>query len=191
MKNNDLLNGVKRKKGLTILELIVAVSLTIVILGVTLTFFIVSNKSIKEASIKSDLQREGKVAMELLTANIMEAKAIDKLEFIEKNDHRIKTLGLKLIKLSDKDVDRVEFSVNDNELKFKKGTINLALSTKLKGIKLNNIDSTNDYSKPSVLENLNKKTNIINLEIIVEDKGVQYKLTNDIVLRNFDSVEGK
>lgn len=190
MKSSGLLKNVKSKKGLTLIELIVALALSIVILGVILTFFIVGNKSMKEASIKSDLQREGKVAMELLTSNIMEAKAIDKLEF-EDDNSSIKTLGLKLIKLSKEDIDRVEFNVNKNELKIKKGTLNQKLSSKIKSIKLNNIDSTEDYSNKSALENLNKDTNVLKLEIIVEDKGMQYKLSNDIVLRNFDSVERK
>lgn len=190
MKSNELLMNVKTRKGLTLIELIVALALTIVVLGVILTFFIVSNKSMKEASIKSDLQREGKVAMELLTSNIMEAKAIDKLEFVEE-DSNIKTLGLKLIKLSEKDIDRVEFSIDNNELKIKKGTLNQSLSSKIKSIKLNNIDSSQDYSNKSILENLNKDTNVLKLEIIVEDKGMEYKLSNDIVLRNFDSVERK
>lgn len=190
MKSRGLLKKVKCKKGLTLVELIVALALSIVVLGVILTFFIVGNKSMKEASVKSDLQREGKVAMEILTINIMEAKAIDKLEFIDE-DSSIKTLGLKLIKLSEEDIDRVEFNVNDNELIIKKGTLNQRLSSKIKSIKLNNIDSSEDYSKSSVLEKLNANTNILKLEIVVEDKGMQYRLSNDIVLRNFDSVERK
>lgn len=190
MKSSGLLKKVKTKNGLTLVELIVALALTIVVLGVILTFFIVSNKNMKEASIKSDLQREGKVAMELLTRNIMEAKSIDKLEFVE-HDSTIKTLGLRLIKLSEEDVDRVEFSVSDNELNFKKGNINQRLSTKIKSIKLNDIDSSEDYSNNSALEKLNNDTNVLNLEIIVEDKGMKYKLSNNIVLRNFDSVERK
>lgn len=185
MKNSDLLKGAKCKKGLTLLELIIALALTIVILGVVLTFFIVSNKSIKESSIKSDLQREGKVTMELLTANIMEAKAIDKLEFTDGDDHSIKKLGLKLIKILDTDADRVEFNLKNSELKLKKLNIDQTLSTKVKSIKLLNIDKDNDVAY------INENTNILKLEIIVEDKGMQYKLSNDIVLRNFDSGERK
>lgn len=189
MKNSYLLKEIKCKKGLTLLELIIALALTIVILGVVLTFFIVSNKSIKESSIKSDLQREGKVTMELLTANIMEAKAIDKLEFGD--DDSIKTLGLKLIKILDTDADRVEFNLNNNELRLKKLKINQILSTKVKSIKLDGINTKKDYSNASVLDELNKDMKILKLEIVVEDKGVQYKLSNNIVLRNFDSGERK
>lgn len=185
---------IKRKKGLTLIELLLALSLMIVILGVVFTFFRVNSRSINESQIKSDLQAEGKIVMDILTANIMEAKAIDKLEFISPTDKTINSLGLKLIKLSDTDVDRVEFTLDKNEFKINKGNLSKGIASKVKYIKLTNIDASKD------LDDINKTTNILKIEIMLEEtkktydvkeKDRQYVLKNEIVLRNFDSGDRK
>ena len=72
----------KKTKGFTILELIIALSLTVVVLGVVYTFFLVSSKTITKTQINSDLQLELEAIQKGLLVYGTQAEKISGIEDI-------------------------------------------------------------------------------------------------------------
>lgn len=72
----------KKSKGFTILELIIALSLTVVVLGVVYTFFLVSSKTITKTQINSDIQIELEAIQKELLFYGTQAEKISKIEDI-------------------------------------------------------------------------------------------------------------
>lgn len=180
----NILVKYKKRKGFTLLELLIAFSLMAIISGVIFTFFQINNKKINETEIKSALQFESRMVMDALTDNIMEAKSINQLEFIAPSTEKlISRVKLNLIKGNDKDTnpnpETVEFILKDTELIIKKSGTEKVVSNKVKYIKITNIDITKN------VDELNKTTNTLSVEIMLEDKEILYKLQNEITLRNF------
>lgn len=73
----------RKKKGFTVMELVIVIALTVVVLEIVWTMFSVSNKIISDVTIKSDLQREGQAIQEKLSNIGMQATAI---ESVNKNE---------------------------------------------------------------------------------------------------------
>lgn len=69
----------KRKKGFTILELIITLSLTVVVLGVVYTFFFSNSKTLTTTEINSDLQLESETIQKELLLYGTQAEEISKL----------------------------------------------------------------------------------------------------------------
>jgi len=71
----------KRIKGFTLVEVILALSLTTVILGIIGTFFFINNKSLINTEIKSDLQKEGENIQNELINIGQQARRINSITF--------------------------------------------------------------------------------------------------------------
>lgn len=65
-----------KKKGFTVMELVIVMTLAVVVLGIIWTMFTISNKIISDVIIKSDLQREGQAIQEKLSNSGMQAIGI-------------------------------------------------------------------------------------------------------------------
>lgn len=74
----------KKTKGFTILELIIALSLTVVVLGVVYTFFFSGSKMLTTTEINSDLQSESEVIQKELLLYGTQAEELVKI--IDKNN---------------------------------------------------------------------------------------------------------
>lgn len=70
----------KTKKGITLIELCVVLSIILIVISVIYPFFISNMKTLYETEIKSDLQREGQYAIKFLTNKAMEAQEIEAVD---------------------------------------------------------------------------------------------------------------
>lgn len=70
----------KKKKALTLIEVLIALSIFTIIMGVLFPFFISSYKSFNNTTIKSDLQHEAENAIRSISKIAMEAKKVNSLD---------------------------------------------------------------------------------------------------------------
>ncbi|MBL4933356.1 prepilin-type N-terminal cleavage/methylation domain-containing protein [Clostridium paridis] len=66
----------KRKKGFTIIELLLVLALSAVVLGVVFSFFLSNTRTINATGVNSDLQEEAQDITEKITKDLMEAESI-------------------------------------------------------------------------------------------------------------------
>lgn len=67
------MNKLKRRRGITLIELIIALGILAIITSLVFSFFFSNKKIINKVQIKSDLQYEAKVIMDKLSVVSMEA----------------------------------------------------------------------------------------------------------------------
>lgn len=71
----------KKKKAFTLMEVILALSISTIVLGLIGTFFYVNNNSLIKTNIKSDLQKEGEAIQNQLIKVAQQSKDIKSIEF--------------------------------------------------------------------------------------------------------------
>ncbi|MBE6088581.1 MAG: prepilin-type N-terminal cleavage/methylation domain-containing protein [Clostridium beijerinckii] len=101
----------RKKKGFTVIELIIVVALTVVVLGIVWQMFGVTNKIISDVTIKSDLQREGQSIQEKLSNIGMQATEVKELVYADDVSGSIKKIK---INSYDKDGNNRDIEVNLN-----------------------------------------------------------------------------
>ncbi|PSM58496.1 prepilin-type cleavage/methylation domain-containing protein [Clostridium diolis] len=101
----------RKKKGFTVIELIIVVALTVVVLGIVWQMFGVTNKIISDVTIKSDLQREGQSIQEKLINIGMQATEVKELVYADDASGSIKKIK---INSYDKDGNNRDIEVNLN-----------------------------------------------------------------------------
>ncbi|GEA29217.1 type II secretion system protein [Clostridium diolis] len=101
----------RKKKGFTVIELIIVVALTVVVLGIVWQMFGVTNKIISDVTIKSDLQREGQSIQEKLSNIGMQATEVKELVYADDASGSIKKIK---INSYDKDGNNRDIEVNLN-----------------------------------------------------------------------------
>ncbi|VYU68519.1 prepilin-type N-terminal cleavage/methylation domain-containing protein [Clostridium tertium] len=117
----------KKKKGFTLLELIITLSITVVVLGTIYTFFLNTNKTIITSEVNSDLQMEiekiqkelskyGSEARGLASINGMEVKVLDPT--IPSNPDEIKYSSIITESTGKLDVTEISFKVDNDKYKF-------------------------------------------------------------------------
>ena len=70
----------KKKKAFTLMEVILALSISTIVLGLIGTFFYVNNNSLIKTNIKSDLQKEGEAIQNQLIKVAQQSKDIKSIE---------------------------------------------------------------------------------------------------------------
>lgn len=101
----------RKKKGFTVIELIIVVALTVAVLGIVWQMFGVTNKIISDVTIKSDLQREGQSIQEKLSNIGMQATEVKELVYADDASGSIKKIK---INSYDKDGNNRDIEVNLN-----------------------------------------------------------------------------
>ncbi|WP_271809406.1 type II secretion system protein [Clostridium beijerinckii] len=101
----------RKKKGFTVIELIIVVALTVVVLGIVWQMFGVTNKIISDVTIKSDLQREGQSIQEKLSNIGMQATEVKELVYADDVSGSIKKIK---INSYDKDGNNRDIEINLN-----------------------------------------------------------------------------
>ena len=66
----------KKKPGFTLIEMIIALALTVIILGIASSMFITGNKVFSDSDVKSTLQIEGQAIQEKISDIGMQATGI-------------------------------------------------------------------------------------------------------------------
>ncbi|SFD09093.1 PilW family protein [Clostridium uliginosum] len=170
---------IKKKKGFTLVEMIIVMALTVVILGMVFGMFNTNNRIISDVDVKSTLQTEGQAIQENLSNIGMQAIGIESVtgENISGKEslEEIKDI---VINSYNKDGKECEFKIEHNERNF---YINgKELSSNVESIKIS----------PDLIEYKDNLDNVGTVEfniLLTKKKGysdIKYPVTVKITFRN-------
>ena len=171
-----------KKRGLTLIEIIIAMAIMAIIGGVVTTMTISNNKILSKVDMKSELQMEGQIIQTQLTNVALESNGIYDVDFIENTDQ------IRSIMLDDGEYLH-EFIISGNELIYQKLKNNDILQKRILSSNISNIQII-----PSTLKELQNSDHMefnINLSTKRGAESVNYRMDNYIVFRNFEMKEGK
>lgn len=155
----------EKKKGVTLIELIVALGLIALISALVYTFFFSNQGRLNEVEAKSNLQYEAKVILESISKYAMEATSAK----VEKESGQVKSISFDLITNDDVKIpEGVKFTLDDSKL-----TLTTDEGDKLLSVYVERIDAVIDEEKGS-----------IQVELKLKSKSVTYSVKDNYVFRN-------
>lgn len=174
----------KKRRGLSLIELVVALSLVSIILMIVGPFFISNYKTLNKTSNQIDFQREAKSIMNYFTKSAMESSNILNVSNVRKKDSN----NLEDNKVNSKDgYLKVTFNNEDNsretEFRFEDGSLYMKTNdqkeTKIgdfvKEINLTALPNGNSF----------KNAKSIKIEILLDNKNNKsYKVSDILTFRN-------
>ena len=186
-----------KRKGLSLIELVVALSLIAIILMIVGPFFISNYVTLDKTSNQIDFQREAKAIMNYFTDSAMEASNIESLtniknevlsnnnytESLKKNSLKSKEGYLKLTFNNSKNKnEHTTFILKDRSLYMKKDSEEFKIGDLVSSIELTSL--TEGVSQGKVINNF-KNANAIKVEITFDTKNnTPYKVSNILTFRN-------
>ncbi|TBX15584.1 prepilin-type N-terminal cleavage/methylation domain-containing protein [Clostridium perfringens] len=186
-----------KRRGLSLIELVVALSLIAIILMIVGPFFISNYVTLDKTSNQIDFQREAKAIMNYFTDSAMEASNIESLtnvknEVLSNNNYTesLKKNSLKsnegYIKLtfnnSENKNEHTTFILKDRSLYMKKNSEEFKIGDLVSSIELTSL--TEGGSQGEVINNF-KNANAIKIEITFDTKNnTPYKVSNILTFRN-------
>lgn len=192
MKNLKL-----KRRGLSLIELVVALSLIAIILMIVSPFFISNYVTLDKTSNQIDFQREAKAIMNYFTDSAMEASNIESLtnvkdEVLSNNTYTesLKNNSLKsedgYLKItfnnSENKNEHTTFILKDRSLYMKKDSEEFKIGDLVSSIELTSL--TEGVSQGKVINNF-KNANAIKVEITFDTKNnTPYKVSNILTFRN-------
>lgn len=192
MKNLKL-----KRRGLSLIELVVALSLIAIILMIVSPFFISNYVTLDKTSNQIDFQREAKAIMNYFTDSAMEASNIESLtnvkdEVLSNNTYTesLKNNSLKsedgYLKItfnnSENKNEHTTFILKDRSLYMKKDSEEFKIGDLVSSIELTSL--TEGESQGKVINNF-KNANAIKVEITFDTKNnTPYKVSNILTFRN-------
>ena len=192
MKNLKL-----KRRGLSLIELVVALSLIAIILMIVGPFFISNYVTLDKTSNQIDFQREAKAIMNYFTDSTMEASNIESLtnvknevlsnnnytESLKKNSLKSNEGYLKLtFNNSENKNEHTTFILKDRSLYMKKNSEEFKIGDLVSSIELTSL--TEGGSQGEVINNF-KNANAIKIEITFDTKNnTPYKVSNILTFRN-------
>ncbi|MDU2658192.1 MAG: prepilin-type N-terminal cleavage/methylation domain-containing protein [Clostridium perfringens] len=187
----------KKKRGLSLIELVVALSLIAIILIIVGPFFISNYVTLDKTSNQIDFQREAKAIMNYFTDSAMEASNIESLtnvknevlsnnnytESLKKNSLKSKEGYLKLtFNNSENKNEHTTFILKDRSLYMKRGSEEFKIGDLVSSIELTSL--TEGVSQREVINNF-KNASAIKIEITFDTKkNTPYKVSNILTFRN-------
>ncbi len=174
-----MVNKVKKfnkKRGLTLIEVIIAMAIMVIIGGVVTTMTVTNNKILSKVDMNSELQMEGQIIQTQLNKVALQSQGISAVEFIDDKGH-IKSISIK-------DTEYIyKFSVENQQVKYQKLSGDQVLQEKVLSSHVSSIQVT-----PSKGEDLlNSNYMEFNVDLSMK-RGIQvadYRVDNYIVFRNF------
>ena len=193
MKNLKL-----KRRGLSLIELVVALSLIAIILMIVSPFFISNYVTLDKTSNQIDFQREAKAIMNYFTDSAMEASNIESLtnvknevlsknnytESLQKNSLKSEDGYLKLtFNNSENKNEHTTFILKDRFLYMKKkNSEEFKIGDLVSSIELTSL--TEGVSQGEVINNF-KNANASKIEIVFDNKNnTPYKVSNILTFRN-------
>ncbi|KXA05560.1 PilW family protein [Clostridium perfringens] len=186
-----------KKRGLSLIELVVALSLIAIILMIVGPFFISNYVTLDKTSNQIDFQREAKAIMNYFTDSAMEASNIESLtnvknevlsnnnytESLQKNSLKSKDGYLKLtFNNSENKNEHTTFILKDKSLYMKKDSEEFKIGDLVSSIELTSL--TEGVAQGEVINNF-KNANAIKIEIVFDTKNnTPYKVSNILSFRN-------
>ncbi|MDM0464425.1 prepilin-type N-terminal cleavage/methylation domain-containing protein [Clostridium perfringens] len=193
MKNLKL-----KRRGLSLIELIVALSLIAIILMIVGPFFISNYVTLDKTSNQIDFQREAKAIMNYFTDSAMEASNIESLtnvknevlsnnnytESLKKNSLKSKDGYLKLtFNNSENKNEHTTFILKDKSLYMKRDSEEFKIGDLVSRIELTSLTEESTQGKEEI--NNFKNANAIKIEITFDTrKNTPYKVSNILTFRN-------
>lgn len=192
MKNLKL-----KRRGLSLIELVVALSLIAIILMIVGPFFISNYVTLDKTSNQIDFQREAKTIMNYFTDSAMEASNIESLtnvknevlsnnnytESLKKNSLKSNEGYLKLtFNNSENKNEHTTFILKDKSLYMKRDSEEFKIGDLVSSIELTSL--TEGVSQIEVINNF-KNASAIKIEITFDTrKNTPYKVSNILTFRN-------
>lgn len=192
MKNLKL-----KRRGLSLIELVVALSLIAIILMIVSPFFISNYVTLDKTSNQIDFQRESKAIMNYFTDSAMEASNIESLtnvkdevlsnnnytDSLQKNSLKSNEGYLKItFNNSENKNEHTTFILKDRSLYMKKDSEEFKIGDLVSSIELTSL--TEGVSQGKVINNF-KNANAIKIEITFDTKNnTPYKVSNILTFRN-------
>ena len=192
MKNLKL-----KRRGLSLIELVVALSLIAIILMIVGPFFISNYVTLDKTSNQIDFQREAKAIMNYFTDSAMEASNIESLtnvkdevlsnntytDSLQKNSLKSNEGYLKItFNNSENKNEHTTFILKDRSLYMKKDSEEFKIGDLVSSIELTSL--TEGGSQGKVINNF-KNANAIKVEITFDTKNnTPYKVSNILTFRN-------
>lgn len=192
MKNLKL-----KRRGLSLIELVVALSLIAIILMIVSPFFISNYVTLDKTSNQIDFQREAKAIMNYFTDSAMEASNIESLtnvkdevlsnntytDSLQKNSLKSNEGYLKItFNNSENKNEHTTFILKDRSLYMKKDSEEFKIGDLVSSIELTSL--TEGVSQGKVINNF-KNANAIKIEITFDTKNnTPYKVSNILTFRN-------
>lgn len=192
MKNLKL-----KKRGLSLIELVVALSLIAIILMIVGPFFISNYVTLDKTSNQIDFQREAKAIMNYFTDSAMEASNIESLtnvkkevlsknnytDSLQKNSLKSKDGYLKLtFNNSENKNEHTTFILKDKSLYMKRDSEEFKIRDLVSSIELTSL--TEGVAQREVINNF-KNASAIKIEITFDTrKNTPYKVSNILTFRN-------
>ena len=186
-----------KRRGLSLIELVVALSLIAIILMIVGPFFISNYVTLDKTSNQIDFQREAKAIMNYFTDSAMEASNIESLtnvknevlsnnnytESLKKNSLKSKDGYLKLtFNNSENKNEHTTFILKDKSLYMKRDSEEFKIGDLVSSIELTSL--TEGVSQREVINNF-KNASAIKIEIVFYTKNnTPYKVSNILTFRN-------
>lgn len=186
-----------KRRGLSLIELVVALSLIAIILMIVGPFFISNYVTLDKTSNQIDFQREAKAIMNYFTDSAMEASNIESLtnvknevlsnnnytESLKKNSLKSNEGYLKLtFNNSENKNEHTTFILKDRSLYMKRDSEEFKIGDLVSSIELTSL--TEVESQGEVINNF-KNANAIKIEITFDTKNnTPYKVSNILTFRN-------
>lgn len=188
-----------KRRGLSLIELVVALSLIAIILMIVGPFFISNCVTLDKTSNQIDFQREAKAIMNYFTDSAMEASNIESLtnvknevlsnnnytESLKKNSLKSKDGYLKLtFNNSENKNEHITFILKDRSLYMKKkDSEEVKIGDLVSSIELTSLTEESTQGKEEI--NNFKNANAIKIEIVFDTKNnTPYKVSNILTFRN-------
>ncbi|EJT5920090.1 MAG: prepilin-type N-terminal cleavage/methylation domain-containing protein [Clostridium perfringens] len=186
-----------KRRGLSLIELVVALSLIAIILMIVGPFFISNYVTLDKTSNQIDFQREAKAIMNYFTDSAMEASNIESLtnvkkevlsknnytDSLQKNSLKSKDGYLKLtFNNSENKNEHTTFILKDKSLYMKRDSEEFKIGDLVSSIELTSL--TEGVAQREVINNF-KNASAIKIEITFDTrKNTPYKVSNILTFRN-------
>ena len=165
-----------KQRGLTLIEVIIAMAIMMIVGGVVTTMTVGNNKILSKVDMKSELQMEAQIIQAQVNKVALESKGISAVEFIDNNGH------IKSISIEDEEYI-YQFSVDNQQVIYQKLSSDEVLQEKVLASYISSIQVI--PSKEDDLLNSNYMEFNINLSMKRGAQVVDYRVDNYIVFRNF------
>ncbi|WP_238884244.1 prepilin-type N-terminal cleavage/methylation domain-containing protein [Clostridium sp. YIM B02551] len=164
----------KRKKGFTIIELLLVLALSAVVLGVVFSFFLSNTRTINATGVNSDLQEEAQDITEKITKDLMEAESIraiinsDSVDVLTRNSCDISRVEIGFLT-----VESVTYLLSGSNLT-KNGEV---IGTDVESLNVETLDGRSFSQTKGVKITINLSKDFAN-------ENYTYKASTNIIFRN-------
>lgn len=197
----------KKKKGLTLLELVIVLALMGLVTMLVFSFTNLTQKKSKELEIRQELQHEGTMITESFMKNVLQARGISGIKLSSNGSMNINSIDFMIVEdTAAKKTQVARYKLNLKELKLSEViTENVGVATpnvteNKKGIVTTNIKSieilsedirkiiTDNSGVSEINKDMLKNVKNINLKIILEEeyynKTIEHEHIMELNLRN-------